>query len=191
MLRLTFGCVCDTDAAVVGQRMLYTGLNSCIPCRTQHAPETESGDTGINRPRVQRRMLSAGLTSEFRAEPIRWVRQGLAWGTLMAITLLIAVALQALAARALGASEPPGPPTTCPSLSPATAALADGDDVRARFLARVASEQPLPEPNPESACASPSVQEPRKHADGPATCDTSSGRMVFVAGLNVCVPAEW
>jgi poly-beta-hydroxyalkanoate depolymerase len=62
----------------------------------------------------------------------------LAWSALMAITLLISFLLQALAAIA-PEPEPAAPPAACQPISPVTAALADGDDVRARFLARLCS----------------------------------------------------
>jgi len=62
----------------------------------------------------------------------------LAWSALMAITLVLAFLVQALAARTL-AQEPGVPPAACQSDSPATAALADGDDVRARFLVTLCS----------------------------------------------------
>jgi hypothetical protein len=58
---------------------------------------------------------------------IRRVRRGLAWSTLTAITLLLALLLQALAASALGAPGPAAPPAVCET--PASAALADGDDM--------------------------------------------------------------
>ncbi|MGI9148614.1 MAG: hypothetical protein ACR2IK_19060 [Chloroflexota bacterium] len=70
---------------------------------------------------------------------LRWAQRVLAWSALLAITLLLAVLLQTLAASAQGASGPSAPPTACQSASPATAALADGDDVRARFLAHLCS----------------------------------------------------
>jgi len=69
----------------------------------------------------------------------RWAGRVLAWSTVLAITLLFAFLLQAVAARALGAPGPAAPPAACQSVSPATTALADGDDVRARFLARFCS----------------------------------------------------
>jgi len=56
-----------------------------------------------------------------------------AWSVLLASTVLLASVFHAVAGRAVG-----GPGATAPipvRLSPATAALADGDDVRARFLA--------------------------------------------------------
>jgi hypothetical protein len=68
-----------------------------------------------------------------RAAP-QWTRPRdvLAWSLVLACTLVLASLIQAMAGRALG-----GPGTTTPipvQLSPATAALANGDDVRARFL---------------------------------------------------------
>jgi hypothetical protein len=56
-----------------------------------------------------------------------------AWSVLLASILLLASLFHAVAGRALD-----GPGATAPTpvrVSPATAALADGDDVRARFLA--------------------------------------------------------
>ncbi len=64
---------------------------------------------------------------------LRWVGRVLAWSTLMAITLLLALLLQALAASALVTPEPAARAAACQTS--AGAALADGDDVRARFLA--------------------------------------------------------
>jgi hypothetical protein len=58
----------------------------------------------------------------------------LAWSALMATTLTLALLLQALAAGAVVEPGPSDPPAACLSSS-AGAALADGDDVRARFLA--------------------------------------------------------
>jgi hypothetical protein len=57
----------------------------------------------------------------------------LAWSALMATSLVLAMLLQALVATALVASGSEAPPAACQA--PAGAALADGDDVRARFLA--------------------------------------------------------
>jgi len=61
-----------------------------------------------------------------------------AWSAIAAITLLRAVLVPALAEGPLGAPSPAEPPIDWQPLSPATAALADGDDVRARFLVRLA-----------------------------------------------------
>ena len=66
---------------------------------------------------------------------LRWARRVLAWSTLTAITLLLAFLLQALATSALIASGPAAPPAACQT--PVGAALADGDDVRARFLVQL------------------------------------------------------
>ena len=63
----------------------------------------------------------------------------LAWTALMTTTLLLVVLLQALAARALDTPAPAAPSAACQSANPTTAALADGDDVRARFLASLCS----------------------------------------------------
>ena len=66
----------------------------------------------------------------------RWHKHylaALAWSVLIAITLVLALLLQALVATALVASESAVPPAACRST--AGAALAHGDDVRARFLA--------------------------------------------------------
>jgi hypothetical protein len=72
---------------------------------------------------------------------LRWVTRALAWSVLMASALLFGLLLQSLAASALVAPRSAEPPAACQST--AGAALADGDDVRARFLAglcRAASE---------------------------------------------------
>jgi hypothetical protein len=73
---------------------------------------------------VMRRMYAGGQTGTRQ--------QVLAWTALLAVTLLLAVLLQATVTKAMfraaqAASAPLGP-------SPATAALADGDDVRARYI---------------------------------------------------------
>ena len=60
-------------------------------------------------------------------------RRALAWGALLAVTVALAFLVQALAARALGGPEPSSP---TPCQTTARAALADGDDIRARFLAQ-------------------------------------------------------
>ena len=63
----------------------------------------------------------------------RWAARVLAWSSLMAISVLLALLLQSFAASALVAPGSAEPPASCQSI--AGAALADGDDVRARFLA--------------------------------------------------------
>jgi hypothetical protein len=61
-------------------------------------------------------------------------RRVLAWATLIAIALLFALALQALAANVL---RDPASTASTVCHAQANAALADGDDVRARFLAQL------------------------------------------------------
>jgi hypothetical protein len=63
----------------------------------------------------------------------RWAARVLAWSALTAISVLLALLLQSLAASALVAPGSTEPPAACQST--ADSALADGDDVRARFLA--------------------------------------------------------
>ena len=77
---------------------------------------------------------------------LRWAGRMLAWSTLIAITVLLALLLQSLAASALVAPRSPTPPATCQST--AGAALADGDDVRARFLANLCGTPIAPHPSP-------------------------------------------
>jgi hypothetical protein len=60
-------------------------------------------------------------------------RHAVAWSALAAITLLLASLVQTMVTRALVEPED----------SPATAALIDGDDVRARFLASIACDPSL------------------------------------------------
>src|SRR5437879_3059222 len=64
---------------------------------------------------------------------LRWVARMLAWSALITTTVLLALLLQSLAASALVPPRSAEPPAACRST--AGAALADGDDVRARFLA--------------------------------------------------------
>src|SRR5215471_16157975 len=70
---------------------------------------------------------------------LRWAAQALAWSALLVITLWITLMLQALAVNTREPSRFGTQPTTCRTLSPLTAALEDGDDVRASFLARLAA----------------------------------------------------
>jgi hypothetical protein len=77
---------------------------------------------------------------------LRWAAHVLAWSALTVITVLLAILLQALAASALVAARSADPPTTC--LSTAGAALADGDDVRARFLAKLCRSAGASLPSP-------------------------------------------
>ena len=64
----------------------------------------------------------------------------LARSALTAVTLVLAFLLQAFAAGALVETGPVGPPAVCLSANPTTAALADGDDTRARFLANLCGD---------------------------------------------------
>jgi hypothetical protein len=66
---------------------------------------------------------------------LRSARRTLAWSALIAITVLLALPLQSFAASALIAPGLAARADACQST--AGAALADGDDVRARFLADV------------------------------------------------------
>ena len=77
---------------------------------------------------------------------LRWAARMLAWSALTAITVLLAVLLQSLAASALVAPRSAEPPAACQST--AGAALADGDDVRARFLADLCRTAIAPHPSP-------------------------------------------
>lgn len=74
---------------------------------------------------------------------LRWVAWVLPWSALLGTSVLLALLLQALAASLLVESRSVEPPTTCQSV--AAAALADGDDVRARFLASSCSTTVVPE----------------------------------------------
>jgi hypothetical protein len=62
-----------------------------------------------------------------------WAARAVAWSALISVTVLLALLLQSLAASALVIPPSSEPHATC--LSAAGAALSDGDDVRARFLA--------------------------------------------------------
>jgi hypothetical protein len=61
----------------------------------------------------------------------------LAWTALVGLTLVLAVMLQALATHLSEMPQQPEPSDICLTPNPVTAALADGDDVRARFLANL------------------------------------------------------
>ena len=77
---------------------------------------------------------------------LRWVARVLAWSALMAISVLLALLLQSFAASALVAPGSAEPPAACQST--AGAALADGDDVRARFRADLCRTASAPHPGP-------------------------------------------
>ena len=83
------------------------------------------------------RLLATSLVTNLR-------RTGrvLAWSALIAITVILALLLQSLAASALVAPVAATPLEACQST--AGAALADGDDVRARFLARLCGSDIAP-----------------------------------------------
>jgi hypothetical protein len=66
-----------------------------------------------------------------------WVGRLLAWSALLATALVAALLLEAFAASALVAQGTAAPSDVCATPNPVTAALADGDDVRARFLAHL------------------------------------------------------
>jgi hypothetical protein len=70
---------------------------------------------------------------------IRLARQVLAWRALMAITVLLTLLLQSLAASALVASRSAEPPTACQST--AGAALVHGNYVDIALLADVCRTQ--------------------------------------------------
>lgn len=90
----------------------------------------------------------------------RWQVAG--WSGLLAGALLLASLFQAGATNGTGSPAPVAP--TPVYRSPATAALTDGDDVRARFLA----DSPWCCPTPE------------------ASCELSDGQPLYV-GLHTCV----
>ena len=66
----------------------------------------------------------------------------LAWCAFLTLTLMLALMLQALAVSALGTPGTPTPANVdiCATPYSATAALADGDDVRARFVSNLCAE---------------------------------------------------
>jgi hypothetical protein len=76
---------------------------------------------------------------------LRWAARVLAWSALVASTVLFALFLQSLTASALVAPRSTEPPAACQSS--ASAALADGDDVRARFLVDLCRTTIAPQPN--------------------------------------------
>ena len=77
-----------------------------------------------------------------------------AWAALMATALVLASLLQAVATTVLAVPEPAAPPAA--RLSAATAALADGDDVRARFLVSLPTETLY---NTPISCSVPAVED--------------------------------
>jgi len=75
----------------------------------------------------------------------RWAARVLAWSALMATSVLLALLLQSFAASALVGPGSAELPVACQST--AGAALADGDDVRARFLADLCRTAIAPHPS--------------------------------------------
>jgi hypothetical protein len=61
--------------------------------------------------------------------------RALMWTAFVALTLVLALVLQALATHVSETPQYVEPPDMCLTPNPRTAALRDGDDVRARFLA--------------------------------------------------------
>jgi hypothetical protein len=74
-----------------------------------------------------------------------WVVRVVAWSALLATAMLLAVLMQSLAASALVARPSAETRATC--LSVAGGALADGDDVRARFLTNLCGTDLVPHPD--------------------------------------------
>jgi hypothetical protein len=58
------------------------------------------------------------------------------------------------------------------------------------YLANAALVERLPSTGAGISASAPAAARP-DHADVAATCDTSAGRMLYVAALNACFPAEW
>jgi len=77
---------------------------------------------------------------------LRRAARVLAWSALIATIVLLAFVVQSLAGSALGAPGAAVPPAACQTT--AGAALADGDDVRARFLADLCRAAIAPHPGP-------------------------------------------
>jgi hypothetical protein len=73
-----------------------------------------------------------------------WLARAVAWSALISMTVLLALLLQSFAASALVTRPSSESPATC--LSAAGAALADGDDVRTRFLANSCDTGVAPQP---------------------------------------------
>jgi hypothetical protein len=75
---------------------------------------------------------------------LRWAARLLAWSALVGASMVLALLLQSLAASALVAPPSADSSTTCQSV--AAAALADGDDVRTRFLTNLCNTAVAPRP---------------------------------------------
>jgi hypothetical protein len=102
----------------------------------------------------------------------RAARWGLPWIAILALSASIASAMTfALAGAPAHEPETTGPPAP----SAVTAALADGDDVRARFLAGLTLRD-----------GGPMQHDPAASSDA---CETSDGRLLYV-GLNSRIVAQ-
>jgi hypothetical protein len=77
----------------------------------------------------------SGLVRVYYAGATRQPVNILGWTALVTIALLLALLLQALASTVPAAPAPAALPSACET--PVSFALADGDDVRARFLIRL------------------------------------------------------
>ena len=71
------------------------------------------------------------------------LRSVVAWSLVLVSVLPLASLFHAVVGRAVG--EPTITSSAPSTLSPVTAALSDGDDVRARFLARLTSDPSRPD----------------------------------------------
>jgi hypothetical protein len=91
-----------------------------------------------------------------------WAGRGLAWTALLTIMLLSVFMLQAVVAAIPTAPGSVTPRTACQSLTPGTAALTDGDDVRARALSRLDGDPWDPYPSPDVRCNESTDQDAHK-----------------------------
>jgi hypothetical protein len=72
-----------------------------------------------------------------------WAARAVVWSVFISMTVLLALLIQSLAANVLVTRPSAEPPATC--LSAAGSALADGDDVRERFLANLCGTVVVPQ----------------------------------------------
>jgi len=101
---------------------------------------------------------------------------GVRWGAPWLGTLALAAGLASATTAALVGAPAAGPDASGPPTpSAATAALADGDDVRASLLAR-----------PSGRDGQPVHRDPAASSN---TCQTSDGRLLYV-GLNSWIVAQ-
>jgi hypothetical protein len=82
--------------------------------------------------------MERAMPRRYATSTNRTGRNVFAWSALGAIALLLASLVQVVATRAL--VEPAQSSSITVYVSPATSALADGDDQRARFLASIACD---------------------------------------------------